>query len=120
LCKYIGGGGGIVFSDHKIIMNHWYIMANVCKIMWLQTCEILIKLFECIICFILMIYLLLLIFQLSQGADKWISEFSSEHNQGGLNENWIDEFSKLNVTDEWAEEFSGGFGESSADPWADE
>ncbi|XP_062195420.1 peroxisome biogenesis protein 5-like isoform X2 [Phragmites australis] len=60
-------------------------------------------------------------FQLSQGADKWVSEFSSEHNQGGLNENWIDEFSKLNVTDEWAEEFSGGgFGESSADPWVDE
>ncbi|TVU05272.1 hypothetical protein EJB05_48430 [Eragrostis curvula] len=59
--------------------------------------------------------------ELSQGADKWVSEFSSEHNQGGLNENWIDEFSKLNVTDEWAEEFSGGgFGESSADPWADE
>ncbi|CAO2191958.1 unnamed protein product [Urochloa humidicola] len=60
-------------------------------------------------------------FQLSQGADKWASEFSSEHNQGALNENWVDQFSKLNVTDEWAEEFSGGgFGESSADPWADE
>jgi peroxin-5 len=59
-------------------------------------------------------------FQLSQGADRWVSEFSSEHNQGGINENWIDEFSKLNVTDEWAEEFSGGIGESSADPWADE
>lgn len=60
-------------------------------------------------------------FQLSQGADKWVSEFSSQHNQGALNENWVDEFSKLNVTDEWAEEFSGGgLGESSADPWADE
>ncbi|KAG2579664.1 hypothetical protein PVAP13_6NG266500 [Panicum virgatum] len=60
-------------------------------------------------------------FQLSQGADKWASEFASEHNQGALNDNWVDEFSKLNVTDEWAEEFSGGgFGESSADPWADE
>ncbi|GJN15830.1 hypothetical protein PR202_gb02773 [Eleusine coracana subsp. coracana] len=60
-------------------------------------------------------------FQLSQGADKWASEFSSEHNQGGQSENWINEFSKLNVTDEWAEEFSGGgFGESYADPWADE
>lgn len=60
-------------------------------------------------------------FQLSQGADKWVSEFSSEHNQGGQSESWIDEFSKLNVTDAWAEEFSGGgFGESSADPWADE
>ncbi|CAO2207156.1 unnamed protein product [Urochloa humidicola] len=59
--------------------------------------------------------------ELSQGADKWASEFSSEHNQGVLNENWVDQFSKLNVTDEWAEEFSGGgFGESSADPWADE
>ncbi|CAO2162875.1 unnamed protein product [Urochloa humidicola] len=59
--------------------------------------------------------------ELSQGADKWASEFSSEHNQGALNENWVDQFSKLNVTDEWAEEFSGGgFGESSADPWADE
>ncbi|CAD6246080.1 unnamed protein product [Miscanthus lutarioriparius] len=53
--------------------------------------------------------------------DKWVSEFSSQHNQGALNENWVDEFSKLNVTDEWAEEFSGGgFGESSADPWVDE
>ncbi|KAL6661216.1 hypothetical protein ACP70R_000600 [Stipagrostis hirtigluma subsp. patula] len=59
--------------------------------------------------------------ELSQGADKWVSEFSSEHNQGGLNEDWVNEFSKLNVTDEWAEEFSGGgFGESSADPWVDE
>ncbi|XP_062191624.1 peroxisome biogenesis protein 5-like isoform X5 [Phragmites australis] len=56
-----------------------------------------------------------------QGADKWVSEFSSEHNQGGINKNWVDEFSKLNVTDKWAEEFSGGgFGESSADPWVDE
>ncbi|XP_035820937.1 peroxisome biogenesis protein 5 isoform X3 [Zea mays] len=60
-------------------------------------------------------------FQLSQGADKWVSEFSSQPNHGALNENWVDEFSKLNVTDEWAEEFSGGgFGESSADPWVDE
>ncbi|CAM0912231.1 unnamed protein product [Alopecurus aequalis] len=60
-------------------------------------------------------------FQLSQGADKWVSEFSSEQNHGGLNEKWIDEFSKLHVEDEWADEFSGGaFGESSADPWADE
>ncbi|KAG8047689.1 hypothetical protein GUJ93_ZPchr0008g11969 [Zizania palustris] len=59
--------------------------------------------------------------EISQGADKWASEFSSEHNQGGLNENWIDEFSKLHVGDEWAEEFGGGaFGESSADPWVDE
>ncbi|KAM0923736.1 hypothetical protein ACQ4PT_005348 [Festuca glaucescens] len=59
-------------------------------------------------------------FQLSQGADKWVNEFSSEQNQGGLNEKWVDEFSKLHVDDEWAEEFSGGaFGESS-DPWADE
>ncbi|BAT06105.1 peroxisome biogenesis protein 5 isoform X3 [Oryza sativa Japonica Group] len=60
-------------------------------------------------------------FQMSQGADKWASEFSTEYNQGGLNENWIDEFSKMRVDDEWAEEFSGGtFGESSADPWVDE
>ncbi|KAK1606182.1 hypothetical protein QYE76_029855 [Lolium multiflorum] len=59
--------------------------------------------------------------ELSQGADKWVNEFSSEHNLGGLNEKWVDEFSKLHVDDEWAEEFSGGaFGESSADPWADE
>ncbi|VAI43397.1 unnamed protein product [Triticum turgidum subsp. durum] len=59
-------------------------------------------------------------FQLSQGSDSWVSEFSSEQNQGELKEKWVDEFSKLNV-DDWAEEFSGGaFGESSADPWADE
>ncbi|VAI73789.1 unnamed protein product [Triticum turgidum subsp. durum] len=56
----------------------------------------------------------------SQGADNWVSEFSSEQNQSGLKEKWVDEFSKLNM-DDWAEEFSGGaFGESSADPWADE
>ncbi|VAI85896.1 unnamed protein product [Triticum turgidum subsp. durum] len=59
-------------------------------------------------------------FQLSQGADNWVSEFSSEQNQSGLKEKWVDEFSKLNM-DDWTEEFSGGaFGESSADPWADE
>uniref|UniRef100_R7VYV2 Peroxisomal targeting signal 1 receptor n=1 Tax=Aegilops tauschii TaxID=37682 RepID=R7VYV2_AEGTA len=59
--------------------------------------------------------------ELSQGSDSWVSsEFSSEQNQGGLKEKWVDEFSKLNV-DDWAEEFSGGaFGESSADPWADD
>ncbi|VAI43395.1 unnamed protein product [Triticum turgidum subsp. durum] len=58
--------------------------------------------------------------ELSQGSDSWVSEFSSEQNQGELKEKWVDEFSKLNV-DDWAEEFSGGaFGESSADPWADE
>ncbi|VAI73787.1 unnamed protein product [Triticum turgidum subsp. durum] len=58
--------------------------------------------------------------ELSQGADNWVSEFSSEQNQSGLKEKWVDEFSKLNM-DDWAEEFSGGaFGESSADPWADE
>ncbi|VAI85911.1 unnamed protein product [Triticum turgidum subsp. durum] len=58
--------------------------------------------------------------ELSQGADNWVSEFSSEQNQSGLKEKWVDEFSKLNM-DDWTEEFSGGaFGESSADPWADE
>lgn len=63
---------------------------------------------------------LILVLQLSQGADNWVSEFSSEQNQSGLKEKWVDEFSKLNM-DDWAEEFSGGaFGESSADPWADE
>ncbi|XP_021320776.1 peroxisome biogenesis protein 5 isoform X2 [Sorghum bicolor] len=30
--------------------------------------------------------------ELSHGADKWVSEFSSQHNQGALNENWVDEF----------------------------
>jgi peroxin-5 len=70
---------------------------------------------------ILIIFCLMIFLQLSQGADKWVNEFSSEHNLGGLNEKWVDEFSKLHVDDEWAEEFSGGaFGESSADPWADE
>ena len=63
---------------------------------------------------------LIFVLQLSQGSDSWVSEFSSEQNQGELKEKWVDEFSKLNV-DDWAEEFSGGaFGESSADPWADE
>jgi len=75
----------------------------------------------CISCALIIFFPLFFILQLSQGADKWASEFASKHNQGALNDNWVDEFSKLNVTDEWAEEFSGGgFGESSADPWADE
>ncbi|XP_072986545.1 peroxisome biogenesis protein 5 isoform X1 [Typha latifolia] len=61
--------------------------------------------------------------EISQGTDRWVNEFSKEHQQQGLDDKWVSEFSKLNVND-WADEFGqqvgeGAFGESSGDNWAD-
>jgi hypothetical protein len=64
------------------------------------------------------------VFQLSHGPDQWAKEFAAEREQSGpVDEQWVNEFSKLHVND-WADEFGrqvgeGAFGESSADNWAD-
>ncbi|KAH6768159.1 peroxin 5 [Perilla frutescens var. frutescens] len=61
--------------------------------------------------------------QLSQGPHGWANEFAAERGKHGLAEDeWVDEFSKLNVND-WSEEFErqvadGVLGDSSADNWA--
>ncbi|KAG8386585.1 hypothetical protein BUALT_Bualt03G0163600 [Buddleja alternifolia] len=63
------------------------------------------------------------IVQLSHGPHGWANEFASEREQHGLAENeWVNEFSKLNVND-WSEEFErqvadGTLGDTSADNWA--
>lgn len=54
-----------------------------------------------------------------------MNEFSAEREQhGSVNNDWVNEFSKLNVNDDWADEFGrqvaeGAFGETSADGWAE-
>nr|GMC69971.1 peroxisome biogenesis protein 5 [Ipomoea batatas] len=61
---------------------------------------------------------------LSHGPNGWANEFAAEQGQhGSVNDEWVDEFSKLNV-DDWADEFGrqvaeGALGETSADNWAD-
>ncbi|CAI9088096.1 OLC1v1022335C2 [Oldenlandia corymbosa var. corymbosa] len=61
--------------------------------------------------------------ELSKGPDGWANEFAAERGQIELvNDEWVNEFSKLHVND-WAEEFGqqvaeGAFGDSSADNWA--
>ncbi|KAL3643229.1 Peroxisomal membrane signal receptor PTS1 [Castilleja foliolosa] len=61
--------------------------------------------------------------QLSHGPHGWANEFAAEQKQPGLGEDeWVNEFSKLNVND-WSEEFErqvadGTFGDGSADNWA--
>ncbi|GFP90610.1 peroxisome biogenesis protein 5 [Phtheirospermum japonicum] len=61
--------------------------------------------------------------QLSHGPHGWANEFAAEQKQHGLAEDeWVTEFSKLNVND-WSEEFErqvadGTFGDGSADNWA--
>ncbi|KAI3456727.1 hypothetical protein Pfo_013390 [Paulownia fortunei] len=61
--------------------------------------------------------------QLSHGPHGWANEFAAEREQQGLAEDeWVNEFSKLNVND-WSEEFErqvadGVFGDASADNWA--
>ncbi|KAK4344471.1 hypothetical protein RND71_034647 [Anisodus tanguticus] len=63
--------------------------------------------------------------ELSRGPQGWVNEFSAEHEQhGSVNNEWVNEFSKLNVNDDWADEFGrqvaeGAFGETSADGWAE-
>lgn len=61
--------------------------------------------------------------QLSQGPHGWANEFATERGKQGLAEDeWVNEFSKLNVND-WSDEFErqvadGVLGDSSADNWA--
>ncbi|XP_019185113.1 PREDICTED: peroxisome biogenesis protein 5 [Ipomoea nil] len=61
---------------------------------------------------------------LSHGPNGWANEFAAEQGQhGSVNDEWVNEFSKLNV-DDWADEFGrqvaeGALGETSADNWAD-
>ncbi|PIN04354.1 TPR repeat-containing protein [Handroanthus impetiginosus] len=60
--------------------------------------------------------------KLSHGPHGWANEFAAEREQHGLVEDeWVNEFSKLNVND-WSEEFerqvADGTLESSADNWA--
>lgn len=63
--------------------------------------------------------------ELSRGPQGWVNEFSAEREQhGSVNDEWVNEFSKLNVNDDWADEFGrqvaeGAFGETSADGWAE-
>ncbi|CAH9107749.1 unnamed protein product [Cuscuta epithymum] len=62
--------------------------------------------------------------RLSHGPSGWADEFAAQNRQHeSVNEEWVDEFSKLNVTD-WADEFGrqvaeGVSGESSANNWVD-
>lgn len=68
-----------------------------------------------------MFFLSQLWLQLAHAPEAWANEFSTKH--GPVNDQWVDEFSKLNVQD-WADEFGdqmgkGVLGDSSADNWAD-
>lgn len=61
--------------------------------------------------------------QISQGPQGWANEFAAERGKNALAEDeWVDEFSKLNVND-WSDEFErqvadGVLGDSPADNWA--
>lgn len=59
------------------------------------------------------------VFSLSQGPQQWADEFAAgKGQQGSAEDQWVNEFSKLNV-DDWVDEFAEGpLGESSADAWA--
>ncbi|KAI3466355.1 hypothetical protein Pfo_023018 [Paulownia fortunei] len=65
----------------------------------------------------------LCLLQISHGPHGWANEFAAEQEQHGLAEDeWVNEFSKLNVND-WSEEFErqvadGTLGDASADKWA--
>lgn len=59
--------------------------------------------------------------QVSQGSNQWVNEFTSGK-QKQVDEQWVDEFSNLQVND-WADEFGkqvgeGAFGATS-EGWAD-
>ncbi|KAG5376099.1 hypothetical protein IGI04_040695 [Brassica rapa subsp. trilocularis] len=56
---------------------------------------------------------------LSHGPEQWADEFASGRGQQeSAEDQWVNEFSKLNV-DDWVDEFAEGpLGESSADAWA--
>ncbi|OVA13117.1 Tetratricopeptide repeat-containing domain [Macleaya cordata] len=59
----------------------------------------------------------------SHGTNTWATEFATERAKNGLvDDQWVNEFSKLHVQD-WVEEFGhqvdeGSLGQSSADNWA--
>ncbi|XP_071701897.1 peroxisome biogenesis protein 5-like [Rutidosis leptorrhynchoides] len=61
--------------------------------------------------------------QVSRGPDRWADEFANERvHHGPVNDQWVDEFSKLQVND-WADEFGrqvgeGILGDDSSDNWA--
>lgn len=61
-------------------------------------------------------------FKVYHGPDQWVNEFTTERQRhGAVDDQWVDEFSKLHVND-WADEFGqqvgeGVFGESN-DSWA--
>lgn len=60
--------------------------------------------------------------QLSRGPEGWADEFAAaQEQQGSVDDQWVNEFSKLHVGD-WAEEFgqqvSEGAFDTSGDSWA--
>ncbi|XP_042497602.1 peroxisome biogenesis protein 5-like [Macadamia integrifolia] len=61
--------------------------------------------------------------EIHHGTDRWVNEFTTEQKRGGsLDDEWVNEFSKLHVQD-WAEEFEhqvreGALEGESADNWA--
>lgn len=61
--------------------------------------------------------------EVSRGPDRWADEFANERvHHGPVDEQWVNEFSKLEVND-WADEFGrqvgeGILGDDSADNWA--
>lgn len=62
--------------------------------------------------------------ELSHGPDNWVNQFANENQHVGADDQWVNEFSKLNIQNDWAEEFGqqiseGVLGESSADQWID-
>lgn len=61
-------------------------------------------------------------FLFSLGAKQWVDEFAVEQEQHGtVDDQWVNEFSKLHVND-WVEEFGqqvgdASLGDTSADSW---
>ena len=61
--------------------------------------------------------------QVSRGPENWATGFSNERvHHGPVDEQWVDEFSKLQVND-WADKFGrqvgeGILGDDTADNWA--
>ncbi|PIA58280.1 hypothetical protein AQUCO_00500307v1 [Aquilegia coerulea] len=57
--------------------------------------------------------------ELSRGTDGWVNEFTAEQEQHGtVDDQWVNEFSKLRV-DDWADEFEHQVGEGAlGDNWA--
>ncbi|EOY11822.1 Peroxin 5 isoform 7 [Theobroma cacao] len=60
--------------------------------------------------------------EVSHGPAQWVNEFATEREQEPVDDQWVNEFSKLHV-DDWAEEFGrqvgeGALGDSSSDNWA--